>query len=421
MPLNRKTPPPFSSPSDFNLPAPEVAAISEHTHLVQLTEVQQDVIKIEFLFKCGKWHEAAPGIAHFTAQLLDKGIPGKNAYQIASWFDHYGASIEINAGLDFTSVSLYALASNVHQVLPCFYEVLSQPTFPANELQLAKDIFSQNLKVNLEKTSFVANRQLRLVLFGESHPYGGFLGEEHLPAITEASLHHFFETNYQLFEVYVTGKLPAAAGNSLVSFIASSQKKNQTNPITISGNQGPLTDVYIEKQGAVQTSIRLAKRTINRQHVQYPRLILLNHILGGYFGSRLMKNIREEKGLTYGIHSGISTYLHDAIFSIATDVNKQNTQVAIEEVKKELSILCSNPISETELYTAKNHLLGNLQLEIANPFSIMEKIKSLRSFNLHPQFYTLVFNSIKSSTSSELLELARQAFNPNDLLTVAVG
>ncbi|HNR74016.1 MAG TPA: pitrilysin family protein [Cyclobacteriaceae bacterium] len=418
--LDRKSAPQFSALKNFQLPEPEVTRLSNGCSLVCLDIVQQDVIKIELLFKSGKWYEPTPGISHFTAQLLDKGIPGKTAYQIATWFDLFGASVEISAGLDFTSVSLYSLASNVTEILPLFFQLVTNPAFPLDELSQAKDIFSQNLKLNLEKNSFVANRNIRKNIFGELHPYGATLDLPHLDTINPGLLHEYFKSRFIPHEVYITGKLSVPAKNMVMDALSQFQPQALQQPVhyTAMGQQ-PVQ--LVEKPESIQTSLRLGKRSINRSHPQYPQLILLNHILGGYFGSRLMKNLREERGLTYGIHSSISPLANDSVFMIGTDVNKQDRELAISEIKNEVNSLCHKPVSKDELMLACNHLLGGLQLDTANPFSVMEKVKTIRTHDLNPEFYNNIFVKISETTPSEINKLAQTHLTPESLYTVAIG
>lgn len=418
--LDRKSAPPFSALSHFQLPSPDVTRLSNGCNLVHLNTVKQDVIKIELLFKAGKWFEPAPGVSHFTAQLLDKGVPGKTAYQIATWFDLFGASVEINAGLDFTSVSLYALASNVHETLPLFFRLLTEPTFSSDELAQSKTIFVQNLKLNLEKNSFVAGRNIRRNIFGELHPYGATLEEAHVNTVTSNLLAEYFSKRFNPYEVYVTGLLSESTGNQLKDMLSQFKADNTSAHIHFPVNNRELSE-HVEKEESIQTSIRLGKRSINRTHPHYPKFILLNHVLGGYFGSRLMKNLREEKGLTYGIHSSVSTFANDSVFMIGTDVNKKDLTLAINEIKKEIDALCSVSITSNELALARNHLLGGIQLDAANPFSIMDKIKMLRTYNLSPDYYNSLFTNIMEADSLELKNLAITHLNPETLHIVSVG
>jgi zinc protease len=179
--------------------------------------------------------------------------------------------------------------------------------------------------------------------------------------------------------------------------------------------------VIAKKEGSVQASLRMGKMSITRADNDYAGFLLLNHILGGYFGSRLMKNIREEKGLTYGIYSSLSPNLHHSSFSIGADVNIDKCDETLREIGNELTRLQKELISEEELVVAKNHFLGSLQLEVSNPFSVTEKLKTIHLFDLPSDFYVHLFNRIGKTQVNDLQIMAQKHFVLDDFFTVQVG
>jgi len=419
--LNRKSAPQFAAIEKFQLPRPEVINLNNGVPLIQFDKVNQEVLRIELIFKSGKWFETKKGVSYFTAHLLDKGTSDKNSLQIAETFDLYGSSVEINPGFDFTSLSLYALSKNINKVFPLFCEIALSPAFPDSEFTLLKDIFKQNLKINKEKSSYLAGKIIRQNIFGENHPYGNSVDENEVDDLTQSDLINFFKRRFRLHEVYVTGSLSDSAKKMLTDSLSEFGVISERDADLNFGEVQRSTSQHIEKSDSVQSSLRLGKRIINRADPDYASLVLLNHILGGYFGSRLMKNIREEKGLTYGIHSSISTLKNDAFFLIGTDVNKENRELALSEIKSEIRRLRKNPIEPEELETAKNHLLGSLQLETANPFSVVEKIKAIRLNQLNSDFYSSLFDSIRSADSIVMNRIAQLHLNEDSLFEMSVG
>ena len=419
--LDRKSAPQFAEIKDFHLPSPEILELTNRTPIVLFQDVQQQVLKIELVFKAGKWFEPKLGVAHFTAQMLEKGTANKTSYQIAQTFDKFGCSIEVSAGFDFTSISLYFLSKNINKVLPLFCEIVTSPSFPESEFQLMKDVFRQNLKINNKKNSYVAGKAVRQNIFGEQHPYGGSIEADDVDKIIREDLLSFFNNYFALHEVYVTGYLSPSIKQSLISELSGIKS---TTPIQITKAVPIITGAFsqhIEISGSVQASLRLGKKTINRSHPDYAALVLLNHILGGYFGSRLMKNIREEKGLTYGIHSSLNTLKNDALFLIGTDVNRETQDIAFAEIKSEINKLIEEPVERTELEITKNHLLGSLQLEAANPFSILEKIKAIRLNQLNPNFYSTLFTDILTTDAATLKRVAQSHLQTVSLFEVSAG
>jgi predicted Zn-dependent peptidase len=177
----------------------------------------------------------------------------------------------------------------------------------------------------------------------------------------------------------------------------------------------------IEKPGSVQSSIRMGKLAMNRNHQEYAEAVFVAHILGGYFGSRLMKNIREEKGLTYGIYASLHPLQHDGYLVIGADVNKENVDLTIDEISKELKNLRTQKISSEELHISKNHFIGSLQSEISTPFAHADKIKTIFLSGLPDDFYHNMVLTIDSITPDRIIEISTKHFHEDSLNQVAVG
>ncbi len=419
--LDRKVAPPFSHSDSITLPLPKELRINDDLNVLYFDLVKQALIKIEFIYKAGKWYESLPGLSYFTAQMLEKGAGSKSSSHIAEVFDLYGAHVEISPGFDYTSVSLYSLSDKLKEVLPLFLEMLQYPSFPEDELELMKGIFSQNLKVNNEKNSYVASKLIRKNIFGANHPYGNTIEEIDIQNINTDAMRNSFKASFYPIQIYITGALTEAQLSSIQSDLKGIKTiSHKTNSISHTISPG----IQEEAQGktdSVQTSIRMGKRTINKGHKDFPHLLFINHIFGGYFGSRLMKNIREEKGLTYGIYSSINTFNKDSFLTIGADVNRENQDITIQEIKSELKKLATEKISDQELLIAKNHFIGSIQLDMANPFSVVEKIKNISLNNLDPGYYSHLLKEISEVSSSTLVTTAQKYLQDQDLFLVKVG
>lgn len=166
---------------------------------------------------------------------------------------------------------------------------------------------------------------------------------------------------------------------------------------------------------------RNAIKSVGRLHPEYTDVLFLNHVLGGYFGSRLMKNIREEKGLTYGIHSSLHPMVHDSFLLIGADVNKENRELTIQEIKNELRILRTEKISDDELDTTRYHFIGSLQGEITTPFAHADKNKNIILNNLPDDYYNTMINRIATVTSEDLLITAEKYFSEDSFLEASAG
>ncbi len=417
--LDRKTAPKYAETNSFLLPSPEINILSNGVPLFLLRGVSQHVLKIELIFNAGKWAESKKGVSHFTAHMLEKGTTTKTSFEIADFFERHGASIEISPGLDFVSLSLYSLTKNITKVLPLFLELITLSVFPEDELTLQKEIFIQNLKISNEKTSYVASKLFRQHLFGDAHPYGRSIEEGDVNQLNIEDLNNFFQHNFSLHQAFVVGSVDDHLLNLLIKELVIIPSAKIENHIYIPVFENK-ADEYVEKATSTQTSLRLGKRSINRNHKDYPALVLVNHILGGYFGSRLMKNIREDKGLTYGIYSSLNNLKNDSFFTIGADVNRKNKDAAIFEIRNELRLLYEKPINLQEIQTSKNHLLGSLQLEIANPFSVIDKIKTINLYGLNANFYNILFQNIRDLNEVDLQKVAYNCLSDN-IIEIAVG
>jgi zinc protease len=418
--LDRKSPPPFLHTTSFELIQPEQETLGNGTEVFFIAGGGQDVIKIELVVPAGRWNESVAGAAYFSANLLSKGTRSKSSFDIAKIFDRFGAHLEIHHGLDFVSIALYGLTKYFAPAFDLLLEIITEPAFPEKELQQHKSIFIQNLKINEEKTSFLAGKAFRKNLFGESHPYGIELEEDHVNKIVRDNLVNHYENFYRTFSVFVSGKID----NTIVGEVTKRLSKlttKEAQPKTFDAYEPPLFRDRIPKEGSVQASIRMGRKSILRTHPDYAGAVFVSHILGGYFGSRLMKNIREEKGLTYGIYAALHPLQHEAYISIGADVNKENIDLTLGEIKKELNSLRTRQIGAEELDVARNHFIGSFQAELTTPFAHADKIKTLYLSGLSFDYYQDLILKVDAISADEIKIICESHFHEDNFSEIAVG
>lgn len=417
--LDRTIAPAFHKNSSLDVLDAQITELPNGVKIYVISGGQQEVIKIELIFRAGRWFETKTGAAHFAASLLSKGTADKSSFDIARIFDLYGAHLEVNPGLDVVSVSLFSLTKNLKPVLDLLLDIIRNAAYPEKEIEQSKAIFLQNLQVNNEKTSFQASKLFRKNLYGENHPYGKEL-EENIRELTRKDLTEFFNNYFQDVFILVSGKVSAENRDLIQKTFGSTDFKANPNPShAVAGTQPGR--VIAEKEGSVQSSIRMGKRFIGRNHPDYFDVLLLNHILGGYFGSRLMKNIREDKGFTYGIYASIHTLCFDNYFVIGADVNKENLELTFDEIRKELRRLQTDRISMDELDTARNHFIGSLQSEITTPFSHADKWKNILLYGLTRDYYTRLVNRLDVIQPDDLIAAAGKYYAEQSFHEIAVG
>jgi predicted Zn-dependent peptidase len=300
-------------------------------------------------------------------------------------------------------------------------ELLLESVFPLKELEQLKSIYLQNMKVNREKTSYLATTLFRKNIFGESHPYGRDLEDEVVKDLQQSHVIEHFHDHFRASTILISGNVSQEHQRAIVEMMAPFRFHPMLEPTgTGSQNFKPYREV-VEKEGSVQSSIRMGKPSISRSHPDYADVLFLNHVLGGYFGSRLMKNIREDKGLTYGISSSLHTMAMESYLVIGADVNRDKLTVTFEEIRKELRRLREEKIGISELETAQNHFIGSLQLEVTTSFDHADKMKNIIQFNLPLDFYQRLISRVDQITGDDLLRVADGYFHEDTLMEVAVG
>lgn len=418
--LDRTIAPAFIAPQIFELPEPEIVHLANGSRFFFLNAGDQPVIKLEFIFRAGSWFESTPGIAFFTGKMLSEGTASYTSKTIAEALDQYGAFVEINPGFDYTNVSIHIPTQHFEKIESILKEILFQPTFPDHEFELMKQIQIQQLKVNEQKNSFVATRLFRSNLYG-NFPYGNVMTEDTINRISAEDLRNHFEQWIKgKYDLFLTGKFDANLQHRIVNLFDKSlipingfeRKATQT---------APHFEQYDEREESLQSSIFMGKRCINKDHISYCKVLLLNEVFGGYFGSRLMQNIREDKGYTYGISSHLVTLKNDAYFVISSDVKKEFKQQTVDEINYEINRLKSELVSDDELYQVKNYLKGSILNTLTTPFSLTEKLKNIYFYDLEGDFYNMVFEQIDQTSSEDLLALANELLFYQALSSVIVG
>ena len=422
--LDRTISPDFQTIKSINIPPAQVITLSNGIPLYVVNVGEQPVIKIEFSFDAGNWQEPQNGVSLFTAKMISEGTGNHSSSEINEYFDKFGSFIESGQGLDRANFVVYGLKKHLASLLPMVQELLNEATFPEKELETLKNIQLQTLQVNSEKTAFIANKTFRKKVFGDVHPYGNSLNEGAIRGINQSVLINFYKNYWQgkPYRIYLSGNVGESEikllehhfGNQSIS--KSLEKKTFADNIFLKGE-----NVLIEKEGAMQSSIRMGKQLMTRKHPDFFKMMLLNEVLGGYFGSRLMKNIREEKGLTYGISSNLALFGQAGYFVIGTDVKREFTQQTIGEIHKEIKILQTELISENELETVKNYMIGSFAGSLNTPFDITDRYKVIFSENLPLDFYQNYIPKIQQISNVMLLEAANEYLDIDSLFEIVVG
>jgi predicted Zn-dependent peptidase len=423
--LNRSIPPAFQTLNKVHLPQVQSQSLSNGYQLHWLNAGEQPVLRLELIFRAGNWYEITRGDSYFTIKMMNEGTSRRSARQINEYVDQFGAFIEFNHGQDRVNITLYTVVKHLPKLLPLLEEIVLDSVFPEKELQNLKTITAQTLKVNMEKTSYLAQTRFRELLFGEMHPYGRNLYENDIEKIEASQLKQYYQSviRNQPCDILLCGSIDedtlALVRNTFERIPVSEQAAQETflEPL-LPLSYGKDT---LEKEDSLQSTIRIGKRLFTRNHPDYFKMLVLNEVFGGYFGSRLMKNIREEKGFTYGISSNLVTLRHEGFLVIGTDVKKEFTGLTLDEVYKEMDILRNEPVGEEELQTVKNYMIGSFAGSLNSPFAIADNFKTIYFDGLTYDFFEHYIENILQTSAGDLVYLANTYLQPDSLLEVVVG
>lgn len=384
----------------------------------------QEVLQMEMVFYAGNSYEKANAVAAATNHLLKNGTGSRSAFELNEAFEYYGAYCTRACYNETAVVSLHTLSKYLHELLPVIREMVTDAIFPENELSIYKQNSKQKLSVNLQKCDFVANRLIDAYLYGEAHPYGQYLRAEDYDALTVEQLKAHFNRHYLNGScvIFVAGKLPENLAEQLnTQFGSLSLQPTNGKPPT--NNMAAAAEKRHRIQNdpnGVQGAIRLATHFPNRHHPDFTKMMVLNTVFGGYFGSRLMSNIREEKGYTYGIHSYVQNHLQDSALMISTEAGKDVCEAAITEIYKEMQLLREELIDEEELLLVRNYLIGIILGDLDGPFHIIGRWKNIILNNLDESYFYNSIETIKTISAEELKELANKYFVPENFYELVV-
>ncbi|MFN3315456.1 MAG: M16 family metallopeptidase, partial [Raineya sp.] len=387
--LDRTKAPDFSPITHINFLHTQKQFLDNQTPLYTLRAGEQALVRIEWIFEAGNYYNQKEGQAFFTSRMLLEGTKDKTAAQINAAIDQYGAFVEVQNHFDLAEVILYSPTRFVEKVLPIIAEIIFEPTFPQEELTQLKRKQSQDLQINLQKTAFLAGRTFRKAIFGEDNPYGKSIEIEGIEAIDRNDVLSFYENHIQhkLVEILISGNFDEKTLQFVNQYFGQFVPEPIAQPENDFFVKTQTGSFFTEKPESLQNSIRVGKLMIPKKDKDFYRLIVANTILGGYFGSRLMQNIREEKGYTYGIYSSLQSFRKATFVAIGTDVNAEFTQNTLQEIYKEIEILQNEKVSETELQKVKNYLIGSLAASVTTPFSQMDLFKEIHLHGLGYEFY----------------------------------
>lgn len=426
MNLNRQIPPPICPLSDIHVTYPESQRLKNGIPLHVIRAGMEDVVRFDLLIGAGQWHQTQALQAMFTNRMLREGTSSLTSQQIAEKLDYYGAMMELSSSVNCGFITLYSLNKYFPQTIELVADMLMNPTFPEKEMEVVVEVNKQRFLINSTRVEMMGRKRLNRALFGGAHPLGRYAEVEDYDRLSPEVLKSFYHQHYHSgnCSIYLSGKITPEIIQSVERALGDApwgevSQASSFQPITPQPEVGKR--FFVEKEDALQSSIKLGGFVMDRLHPDFLKARVMVTLFGGYFGSRLMSNIREDKGYTYGIGAGIVTYPGVSVLAISTEAANEYAEAVITEVYKEMDLLCNDRVPQTELDMVKNYMLGDWCRSYEGPFSLSDAWIYAETGGLDKEFFVRSIDAIQSITCEEVQALAQKYLCKENLIEVIAG
>ena len=408
----------------------DVFSFANKVKLHCFEDKDSEIIRLEFLFlNAGSVNQDKFFTSAASANLITEGCGELSAIEVADKLDFYAAYVERVSERDSTSLVFYFLKKYQQNLLPLIEKIIKQANYNEKEFEIYISKQKQNFEINAQKTSMIAYKEFYRTIFPKNHPLSKFGEREDFDKLSPSDVKSFYEDFYtsSQSEIILSGNYDKAFVRELERFFGTEtwggEKENfelkdysiDTNCL----NKG--LEKTINKKGAAQASVRVGCVSLEHNHKDFLPFSVVVCLLGGYFGSRLMMNIREDKGYTYGISANLSSYRYASVFSIASDVKADKAQATIDEIEKEITILQNDLVSLSELSQVKNYLIGECIRNLDGAFDKSDKYSFLMKINHKYDYYKNFIDTVKSISPNEIRDLSQKYLDLNLISKIKVG
>ncbi len=424
--LDRTTPPPIRPMEPFRLMRPERRVMANGMPLNVINAGTQDVVRVDVLVACGQCHQTLPLQALFTNRMLREGTRTLTSERIAERLDYYGAWLELSSSVNYGFLTLYSLNKHFGQTFAIVADLLKNPTFPPHELEVVVDANKQTYRVNSTRVEMLARRAMNQALFGGEHPLGIRAQLDDYDRITPELLRTFHTAHYHSgnTSVYASGRVTPDIIRTIERHLGDEpwgEVKPRTQTLLPEPRPTTQKRVFIGREDALQSAVKMASFLMDRHHPDFLKARVMTTLFGGYFGSRLMSNIREEKGYTYGIGAAIVSYPGSSLLVIASECANEHVEPLIREVYHEMDRLCTDLVSPEELEMVQNYMLGDLCRSYEGPFSLPDAWVYADTAGLDESFFERSDEAIRSITREEIRELAQRYLCKEKTIEIVAG
>jgi predicted Zn-dependent peptidase len=421
---SRKIQPPLSEIPFPAIPEVIILTLDNGIPVYLIESGTEDIMRADFIFRAGQRNENTPVLSLATNLMLKEGTDKYSAVELNRLIDYHGSFINLYTEKDLSGLQIYLLNRHMEKIFELCRQMMFHPVFPEDELSTILKKQLRWFQIRRQKVQNRATDSFFESIFGNMHPYGIIPHEHDFEKVERnlvASFHQSFYVTGNM-AVIISGKIPSGIGPILNKYFGDVPPKAlKTTGTKEKLKNSPDRKIHVQLDGVMQNCIKAGSATINKKHPDYRDLKITDTILGGYFGSRLMKNIREDKGFTYGINSYVTSLEDSGYKVISTDLGSEHTGQAIEEIKKEISLLQTQPVKADELAIAKNYMLGEIVRMFDGPFASADSFKSAWEFGFDNNYYTELYNRVRNITPEEILDTAIKYYKIDDLYFVTAG
>ena len=404
-----------------NFIAPKTLSLANSIEVYVMEGGGQELCRLDIVFEAGSKVQNKALQASMCNAMLFEGTANKKGEEIHESLDFYGAYTQLDINFDRAVVSLYTLNKYFDKVLPIFIDAIKNAAFSEDEFKVILAQKKQSFIINSEKVEFKARNTFLKTIF-EDHFYGLSARIEDFDNIFPEDLVNFHDAYYKnaAMKLYLAGMMPKNGVAILNKYIGTWKLKKMPSVQEYSP-EVKNDKIHIVKEGALQSAIRIGRVCFNLHHIDYHQLKFLSVVLGGYFGSRLMSNIREDKGLTYGIGSICIHQEESGYFSISTEVKGEGTQLALQEIYYELRRLREELIPDEELSLVKKYIIGQILNSADGPFAQASLLKNMHVQGVGFEFYDSYKTILDNIDAEALKDLINKYLKDEDLCEIVVG
>jgi predicted Zn-dependent peptidase len=421
--MTRKQAPLLKSFSPDIPKAPETTYINRTIPLFHFPDKTTDIFYLGIFTKAGQRTHSHPLIPALTSHMLCEGTSSFTATELAEAIDYYGCSFMPESGKDHTALHVYAPVRHAVPVCDLLFEMFSSPVFPKKRLDLQLSQRLNNYRIERQKVRTLAMEAFAGNIFGEAHPYGSPLNESHFSNIDSQQLKEFHQQFYTPSESYfiLGGNIPEEIPAMLSHLFGYDKTKKKAKTPVFALQEKKEKKVYIPVDKAVQSAIRVGFPTINKRHADYPLFQLLTFVLGGYFGSRLQRNIREEKGYTYGVNAMLASLADCGYFAVVTEAGAPVCNQTLTEIYKEIDLLKKKPVGETELNTVRQYMSGEFMRMFDGFAQNITSWRACYDFGMDYNYLKRYYQTFMKATPKQLLDIANRYFINDHFHEIVAG